>query len=76
MSRIPEGATHTHEGTYYRKSGRGAYRWKDGQWAHMEDHKVRQMLRRARPLSSHPAIEGCLGQTHNYRIAREGKSHE
>lgn len=26
--------------------------------------------------SSHPAIEGYLGQTHNYRIAQEGKSHE
>ncbi len=26
--------------------------------------------------SSHPAIEGYLGQTHKYRIAREGKSHE
>lgn len=26
--------------------------------------------------SSHPALEGYLGQTHNYRIAREGKSHE
>lgn len=50
MSRIPEGATHAHEGTYYRKVGVGAYRWKDGQWAYMEDHKVRQMLRRARPL--------------------------
>lgn len=48
MSRIPDGATHAHEGTYYRKVGVGAYRWKDGQWAYMEDHKVRQMLRRDR----------------------------
>lgn len=64
MSRIPDGATHAHEGTYYRKVARGAYRWKDGQWAYMEDHKVRQMLRRARPLSSHSS-------PHEYRIARE-----
>ncbi len=63
MSRIHDGATHAHEGTYYRKVARGAYRWKDGQWAYMEDHKVRQM-RRARPLSSHSS-------PHEYRIARE-----
>lgn len=50
MNRIPEGATHAYEGTYYRKVARGAYRWMNGQWAYMEDHKVRQMLRRARPL--------------------------
>lgn len=26
--------------------------------------------------SSHPAIEGYLGQTHNYRIAQEGADHD
>lgn len=49
---IPAGATHEHEGTYYRQAGRSAYIWSRTRhrWVYMEDAGARKALRRAKRL--------------------------
>ncbi|CAD5376763.1 conserved hypothetical protein [Pseudomonas sp. OF001] len=54
MTAIPEGATHTLEGAYYRKARGGAYYWcRDGRnWRYMEDKQARFVLKRAQALEN------------------------
>ena len=48
MSPIPDGATHAHEGTYYRKAIHGgAYVWcaDRGRWVYIEDKSAKRVMR-------------------------------
>ena len=55
MSRIPEGATHAHEGTYYRKAIHGgAYVWcaDRGRWVYIEDKSAKRVMRFGKRLEA------------------------